>query len=100
MSATAQTDPVRQAALCALRAHHWRRTRELTVGLLLLWLSATFGAIFFARELAQLTVFGWPLSFYLAAQGVSLLYLAIVASYAWHMRKADRVLRDAIGKLT
>jgi putative solute:sodium symporter small subunit len=46
--------------------------------------------VFFARDLAHLSVFGWPLSFYLAAQGASLTYLAIIGVYAWRMRILDR----------
>jgi putative solute:sodium symporter small subunit len=72
------------------RTAHWQRTRRLTGVLLLLWLLTGFGAVFFARELAGLSVFGWPLSFYLAAQGASLVYLAIIVVYAWRMRQLDR----------
>jgi putative solute:sodium symporter small subunit len=75
------------------RREHWRRTRRLTSGLLLLWLATGFCAAFFARELTGLSVFGWPLSFYLAAQGASLVYLAIIAYYAWRMRRLDRAAR-------
>jgi len=71
------------------RMRHWRRTRRLSALLLLLWLLTTFCAAFFARELAGLSVFGWPLSFYLAAQGASLVYLAILGFYAWRMRRLD-----------
>ena len=77
-------------ALVAARALHWRRTRTITGVLLALWLSTTFGTVFFARELQGLSVFGWPLSFYLAAQGSLLIYLAIIGAYAWTMRRADR----------
>jgi len=73
-----------------IRARHWERTRRLTAILLLAWLATGFCAAFFARELAGLSVFGWPLSFYLAAQGASLVYLSILAVYAWRMRKLDR----------
>ena len=75
------------------RAQHWERTRRLTALLLALWLLITFCAAFFARELAGLSVFGWPLSFYLAAQGASLVYLAILAIYAWRMRRLDKEYR-------
>ncbi len=71
------------------RQAHWRQTRRMTGWLLLLWLLTGFGAAFFARELTGLSVFGWPLSFYLAAQGASLVYLAILAFYAWRMRRLD-----------
>jgi len=72
------------------RQQHWQRTRRMTAWLLVLWLATGFCAAFFARELAGLTIFGWPLSFYLAAQGASLVYLAIIAVYAWRMRRLDR----------
>ncbi|MFL6673310.1 MAG: DUF4212 domain-containing protein [Massilia sp.] len=76
--------------LLAARARHWRRTRRLTTALLALWLATSFCTVFFARELATLSVFGWPLSFYMAAQGASLVYLAIIGGYAWRMRRLDR----------
>jgi len=68
---------------------HWQRTRRLSLQLLLVWLGATMAVVFFARELAGINLFGWPLSFYLAAQGILLLYLAIVIVYVWRMRRLD-----------
>ena len=78
------------ARLLAARAAHWERTRRMTMVLLVLWLVTCFGTIFFARELSHLSVFGWPLSFYMAAQGASLVSLAVIAFYAWRMRVLDR----------
>ncbi|MES2536590.1 MAG: DUF4212 domain-containing protein [Pseudomonadota bacterium] len=76
----------------ARRALHWQRTRRLTVCLLAVWFALTFGVIFFARELAGLTVFGWPVSFYMAAQGTILVYVIIIGLYAWRMRHLDKQL--------
>lgn len=76
-------------------ALHWRHTRRLTLWLLLIWFAITFGVVFFARQLATLEVFGWPVSFYMAAQGAVLAYVLIVAFYAWRMRRLDlRFRRD------
>ena len=69
---------------------HWRHTRRLTLWLLLIWFAITFCVVFFARQLATLQVFGWPLSFYMAAQGAALVYLAILAAYALALRRFDR----------
>jgi putative solute:sodium symporter small subunit len=84
--------------ILAARALHWSRARRLTLVLLGVWLATGFGTVFFARDLAHLSVFGWQLSFYLAAQGASLIYLAILGAYAWRMRILDRefvrMLRD------
>ena len=59
---------------------HWRHTRRLTLWLLLIWFATTFCVVFFARQLATLQVFGWPVSFYMAAQGSILIYVLIVVS--------------------
>jgi putative solute:sodium symporter small subunit len=92
--ATAQ----RQLSLLAARARHWQRTRSLTMLLLALWLAASFCTVFFARELAQLSVFGWPLSFYMAAQGAALVYLAILGAYALALRRFDHRFQRELGQ--
>lgn len=76
------------------RILYWSKVRQFTFVLIALWFSSTFGIIFFARELSTFTVFGWPFSFYMAAQGLILLYLAILAAYVVHMRKLDRLLKS------
>ena len=72
------------------RAAHWRASRRLTMVLMVLWLCTGFGTVYFARELSHFSLFGWPLSFYMAAQGASLVSLAVIAFYAWRMRRLDR----------
>lgn len=79
-------------------ALHWRKTRALSALLLLLWFLTTFCTVFFARELATLTLFGWPLSFYMAAQGSALIYLAVLGAYAWRMRRLDKQYRRQVAK--
>lgn len=71
-------------------ANHWQSTRRLTLALLSIWFILTFSVIYFARALSGLTLFGWPLSFYLVAQGLALAYLLIVAIYTWQMQKIDK----------
>ena len=88
----------RQLAQLAARSRHWQRTRRLSFGLLAVWLAATFGSVFFARELATLSLFGWPLSFYLAAQGTALIYLAIVGAYAAGVHHFDRRYARELGE--
>jgi putative solute:sodium symporter small subunit len=69
---------------------YWRSTRNFTLWLSLLWLLATFCVIFFARALHRISLFGWPLSFYMAAQGILLIYVFIVGAYAWRMHRLDQ----------
>ena len=56
--------------------------------LLFVWVLASFGIAFFARDLSQ-TVVGWPLNFWLAAQGSVLVFIGIVVVYAWWMNRHE-----------
>ncbi len=67
---------------------YWQLTVSLTVKLLCLWFVLTFGLIFFARDL-QFKFFGWPFGFWAAAQGVLLVYLGLIAFYAFAMNRLD-----------
>lgn len=68
---------------------YWRRNLNLTIVLLAIWFVATFVMAFFARPLAEINFFGWPLSFYMAAQGSLIIYLVIIFVYAKSMKKLD-----------
>jgi putative solute:sodium symporter small subunit len=72
-----------------LRRRYWRRNLRLTGSLLAIWFVVTFVVAFFAREL-QFTVFGYPFSLWVAAQGAPLIYLALIGLYARTMNRLDR----------
>ncbi|MDP3616493.1 MAG: DUF4212 domain-containing protein, partial [Rhodoferax sp.] len=55
---------------------------RLHAGLLAIWFAASFGVVFFARDL-QVIVNGWPLGYWFAAQGSVFIFIAIVAVFAW-----------------
>lgn len=78
------------------RALYWRRVRRLTAILISAWFLTTFVFIFFAREFSALTILGWPVSFYMAGQGLTVLYLLIIAVYMRRMGKLDRLLENEI----
>lgn len=67
----------------------WRKQRNLTLVLLLIWLFVTFVMNWFARELNAMTLFDFPLGFYMGAQGSLFIYLAIIGFYNWRMRKLE-----------
>jgi putative solute:sodium symporter small subunit len=62
------------------------KKRILTLVLLLAWLLISFGPSFFARDLSVI-VGGWPLYFWMAAQGSILFFICIVVVYAWLMNR-------------
>ncbi|MCK6413311.1 MAG: DUF4212 domain-containing protein [Azonexus sp.] len=69
---------------------YWRQTRLLTLLLLGLWILITFVLAWFAQEINRIVVFGFPLGFYMDAQGVLALYLAIIWYYNRRMAQLDR----------
>ena len=69
---------------------HDVRHLRLKAGLLLLWALASFGAMYFARDLQQLVVAGWPLGYWVGAQGAVLVFIAIVVAYGWAMSRYER----------
>jgi len=68
---------------------YWSKNLRLSAVLLVIWFIATFGVAWFAIPLAEIKFFGWPFSFYMAAQGSLIIYVAIIGFYAVRMRKND-----------
>jgi putative solute:sodium symporter small subunit len=69
---------------------HWARSLSLTISLLIVWFLVSFVVPYYARNLESIHFFGWPLSFYMAAQGAPIVYVLIVGIYASRMRAIDR----------
>ncbi len=67
---------------------HWRKNLHLTRWLLAAWFVVSFGVTFFARDL-DFKWFGWPFSFWMAAQGSLIVYVLIVWWYARRMGRND-----------
>jgi putative solute:sodium symporter small subunit len=67
---------------------HWRRNQRLTGALLSVWFVVSFVVPYFARDL-DFAFFGWPFSFWMAAQGALVVYVAIVVFYAHRMNRLD-----------
>ena len=65
---------------------HDPRVLALKAALLAVWAAVSFGVCYFAREL-DFRVGPWPFSFWMAAQGCVLVFIAIVALYATLMRR-------------
>ncbi len=62
----------------------------LKAALLLLWAMVSFGATYFARDLQTLVIGGWPLGYWVAAQGAVLVFIGIVVVYGWAMNRLER----------
>jgi putative solute:sodium symporter small subunit len=77
------------APASAAQRRYWQRNLRFTSVLLTIWFVVTFVVGYFAREL-NFDFFGWPFSFWVAAQGALVVYVLIVAAYARFMNRLDR----------
>ena len=74
----------------AQKREHWRYSSRLTVALLAVWFVVTYiisGLL--AGSLNQYSMLGFPLGYYMAAQGSLAIYVVEIAIYAWLMNKKD-----------
>ena len=69
---------------------YWRKNLRITAVLLLAWFIVTFVEAWFARELNGITFLGFPLGFYMSAQGSLAIYVGIIGLYAYLMKKLDK----------
>ena len=68
---------------------YWRKNLVITAILLVVWFIATFVEGWYARELNNVTFLGFPLGFYMSAQGSLIIYVVIIWYYARYMNKLD-----------
>ena len=68
---------------------YWRKNLTITAILLSIWFVVTFVEAWFARELNTLSFLGFPLAFYMSAQGSLIIYVILIGTYAWYMNTLD-----------
>jgi putative solute:sodium symporter small subunit len=68
---------------------YWSRTKRLTTALLLAWLVVNLCVPWFARDFDRWHAFGFPVGYWLTAQGALLAYLAIVVIDVWVMERIE-----------
>ena len=83
------------------QSHHeyWRKNLFITAILLGIWFVATFVVGWYARELNNITFLGFPLGFYMSAQGSLVIYVVIIGVYARYMAKLDKQYDVAEGEI-
>lgn len=67
---------------------HWARTSGLMWTMLAIWFFASFVVHFFAIQLNTIHILGFPLGFYMAAQGSLIIF---VWSLFWFAKKQDEI---------
>lgn len=75
--------------LSAKHEEYWHRNLKVTAVLLAIWFFITYVLGYFARELGAISILGFPLSFYMGAQGSLIIYVGIIWYYARYMNALD-----------
>jgi len=68
---------------------YWAENRRLTAITLLIWAAVSFGAAFFVEPLNTIVIFGFPLGYYMGAQGSLIVFVLLIANYARAMNAVD-----------
>ena len=69
---------------------YWHRNLVITTILMVVWFIATFVVGWYARELNSISFLGFPLGFYMSAQGSLIVYVVIIGIYARYMNNLDK----------
>ena len=69
--------------------NYWSKNLRITTILMVIWFVVTFVVAYFARDL-NFNFFGWPFSWWVAAQGALVVYVVIIGYYAYYMNRLDQ----------
>ncbi|MCX8059670.1 MAG: DUF4212 domain-containing protein [Aquificaceae bacterium] len=72
---------------------YWRENRKLMWIVLVVWALVSYGAALISGWLNRIVVLGFPLGYYMGAQGALLVFLLLIVFYAKRMDETDRKYR-------
>lgn len=73
---------------------YWRGNMRLIVPLLIIWLAVILAPTFVSPLLNQFQFLtGFPLGYYLAAQGALIVFVTIIVFYGWRAARLDRAFK-------
>lgn len=68
---------------------YWRKTRNLMWTALAIWFVFSFLIHFFVRQLNEITFLGFPLGYYMAAQGSLIVFVILIFWFAARQNRID-----------
>jgi putative solute:sodium symporter small subunit len=68
---------------------YWHKTRNLMLLCLAVWFVFRFGINFFVDQLNEITFLGFPLGFYMAAQGSLIVFVVLIFWFAHRQNEID-----------
>ena len=70
-------------------AAYWAENKRLTTITLIIWALVSFGPVFFVEALNAVVIFGFPLGYYLGAQGSLIVFVLLIFNYSRAMNAID-----------
>ena len=70
---------------------YWRRTSKLMWTIMFIWFLASFVVHMFATSLNQIVIIGFPLGFYMAAQGSLIVFVVLCF---WNANAQNRIDKE------
>ena len=77
---------------------HWSKTFWLTVVVLLIWVFFSFVVHTWATDLNKTTFMGFPLGFYMAAQGSLIVFVVTIFVQNWIQDRIDDAYERETGQ--
>ena len=81
-----------------VRVRHWAKTKNLTIITLIIWFIFSFGIHWFADSLNSMNFIGFPLGFYMAAQGSLVVFVVLIFWLTRTQNKIDEEFGVAEGE--
>jgi putative solute:sodium symporter small subunit len=98
MASSAKPSAALEARISKQRdmAGYWAANVRLIMALLLIWCGVTFLPILFVDQLNQVEVLlGFPLGYYMGAQGSLIAFIILIFVYIWCMERLDQAYGSA-----
>jgi putative solute:sodium symporter small subunit len=71
------------------KAQHWAKTRNLTFVILIFWVIFSFVLPWYAHALNSISFIGFPLGFYMTAQGSLIAFVVMIWVQNWFQDRID-----------
>lgn len=69
---------------------YWNENKKLTTFTMVVWFVVTYVAAFFAPQLNNIVILGFPFGYYMGAQGSLIIFVWLIFNYASKMNKLDK----------
>ncbi len=71
------------------KERHWAKTRNLTIGVLVVWAIFAFILPWNAKALNEISFLGFPLGYYLIVQGSLIVFVILIFFQNWRQDAID-----------